>query len=166
VRIDRWSAGAWLLAIVGQPMVGGLVAAVSTVALARKLRSIPNASQQALRLAGLGHLHAGRSIANALTRPWWPLTVAAMLVSRRARTIAAVAAIIPNGLDWWAERAPLDPLRYTVLRLMDDVSYGAGVWVGCWRRRSGIALRPAWSRPDPAASPSDDTRPGPQPSAR
>jgi hypothetical protein len=52
------------------------------------------------------------------------------------------AATVPSLLEWVEQRPPLDPLRWTALRLADDVAYGAGVWAGCVRERSMAALRP------------------------
>jgi hypothetical protein len=103
----------------------------------------------ALRLAGLGHLHAGRTVAIALTRSWWPVTLAVALVSRRARRVAVAAALIPSLLDWWAVRRTIDPARYVGLRIVDDGAYGFGLWRGAFARRSTAALRPklnGWPR--------------------
>ena len=38
---------------------------------ARKLDDVP--AQESVRLAGLGHLYAGRQVASAITRVWWPV---------------------------------------------------------------------------------------------
>lgn len=142
VRVSAYSACTWMLIVCGFPFFGGLVGAYTVVALARKLRDVPNSAFESLRLAGLGNLHAGRLLATAITRAWWPIVVLLALVSRRARTVLLVSALIPAMYEWWSRRPALDPLRYLALRLIDDASYGTGVWEGVIAQRSIDALRP------------------------
>ena len=97
---------------------------------------------EARKLAGQGHLHAGAAVADAVRRAWWPLAATAALVSRRARRGVLAAAVVPPLLEWRRQRPPLDPAQWALLRLLDDVTYGAGVWAGCARERSLVALRP------------------------
>lgn len=142
VRVSGWSATSWLAVAAGWPIVGTAIAGITTVALARKLRHIPDGAKEAVRLAGLGHLFAGRSLANAVTRAWWPLAAIAALVSKRARRAVIVAAIAPPMIDWFRERPSIDPARYVGLRLLDDVAYGAGLMRGALDARSIDSLRP------------------------
>ena len=64
--------------------------------------------------------------------------------ARRALGLSAAAVVA----DAWraaggaAARVGMDPVRFAALTLADDAAYGAGVWVGCARRRSLRALRP------------------------
>ena len=142
LRINRWSAIGWGLIGVGHPVVGTAVGVGSTIALARKLGDTPDRWLVAGRLAGLGNLHAGRLIASAITRPWWPIFVGASLVSRRARRILMLSAVVPNIWRWSRRKPDVDPLRYVALRLVDDVSYGAGVWSGVLREKNFDAITP------------------------
>lgn len=142
VIIDRTSAGAWLLAIIGRPFSAAVVAVVSTARFAFKLRSIPDGTREAVRLAGLGNLYAGRSIAGAAIRAWWPISLLAALVSTRARYLLATAAVVPAGIDWIRSRPDIQPPHYLALRIIDDMAYGSGVAVGCWRRRSIASVLP------------------------
>jgi mycofactocin system glycosyltransferase len=66
----------------------------------------------------------------------------AALVSGRARRPAAVLILVPPLVEWWRRRPRLDPLRWSVASVVDDLSYGAGVWTGCVRSRSFGPLRP------------------------
>lgn len=141
-RVSAYSAGMWTLIACGFPFLGTLVGAYTVVALARKLRDVPNSAQEALRLAGLGNLHAARLLASAITRAWWPIAVILALVSRRARTVLLTAALIPAMYEWWSQRPALDPLRYLAIRIIDDASYGAGVWEGVIAHRSTEAIMP------------------------
>lgn len=142
VQVSVWSAASWALPAIGLPVLGVVVAAGSTAALVRKLPEMPDRTTQAVRLAGLGHLHAGHLSATALTRSWWPLALAGALVSRRARKLLLVSVAVPTVLEWWKVRRSLDPVRFAALRLLDDGAYGFGLWRGAWRRRSPAALLP------------------------
>ena len=95
-----------------------------------------------MRLAGLGHLYGGRLIADAVRRAWWPLALGLATRSRPARRALAASVVVPTLLEWRRIRPPLDPVRWSALRLLDDVAYGTGVWAGCRRERSFRALRP------------------------
>jgi hypothetical protein len=86
-----------------------------------------------MRLAGLGTLSAGRQLAGAVTRAWWPIALGAALVSRRARRAVVAAAIVPPLIDYVHQRPALDPARYLILRLADDAAYGLGLWQGAPR---------------------------------
>ena len=127
VRMSGWSAGSWALAAVGHPLAGVVVGAGSAAALVPKLADVP--PQVALRIAGLGNLHAGRLLADAVRRVWWPIVVIAALRSRRARLIAL---------------ASLLPLRHPV-HLVDDMAYGVGVWKGVWKERTIAPLIPRFT---------------------
>jgi mycofactocin system glycosyltransferase len=142
LRISGWSAATWLAVAAGFPVIGGVIAASTTAMLARKLRNIPDGSREALRLAGLGHLFASRSIASALTRAWWPMAALAALVSKRARRVVIVAALGPALIEWVREHPEVDPLRYVGLRVLDDAAYGVGVLHGSARAKSIDALIP------------------------
>jgi mycofactocin system glycosyltransferase len=142
VRVSAYSAGMWMFIACGFPFLGALVGVYTVVALARKLRDVPNSLRESLRLAGLGNMHAARLIASAITRAWWPIAVIMALISRRARMVLLAAAVIPPMHEWWSERPELGPLRYLALRVIDNASYGVGVWEGAISHRSADALKP------------------------
>ena len=145
LRVSGWSTGLWASIALGFPLIGGVVAAGTAVALSRKLRFLPDAEKESVRLATLGHLHAGKQIASAVTRVWWPIALLLALVSRRARWALCIAALVPALSDWWTTRPHLDPIRYTLLRWVDDMSYGFGVWKGVVREGNYDALIPELS---------------------
>jgi mycofactocin glycosyltransferase len=145
VRMNGWSLAVWALAAAGHPLTGLGVAGGTTVALARRLGDMPDATGQAVRLAGMGHLYAGRQLASAITRSWWPLAVAAALVSRRARWVLLASATVPALIDWVTTRPPRHPVRHLALRLLDDAAYGAGLWRGVITHRTLGPLLPRLS---------------------
>ncbi|HEY3484978.1 MAG TPA: mycofactocin biosynthesis glycosyltransferase MftF [Ilumatobacteraceae bacterium] len=124
VRMSGWSAAAWLLAIAGRPVSSAAIVAGTSAALVRKLPDVP--PQASVRLAALGTLRAGESIASAVRRVWWPIVAVAALFSRRARLVAVASAALA--------RSPI--------RVLDDLAYGAGVWRGMWRERTLDPLVP------------------------
>lgn len=142
LRISPWSALAWALVAAGRPRLGLGVATATTALLPRKLTMLRQPWPEALRLAGLGHLFAVRQMADALVRVWWPLSLLAALVSRRARRAVFAAATVPHLVEWARRRPPMDPLRWIAMRVLDDAAYGAGVWAGCIRERTLDPLVP------------------------
>ena len=157
--VSPWSALVWALAGTGHLLSGATVGAVTTAQLAPRLHGLQHPWSEAARLAGKGHLHAGAAVADAVRRPWWPVALAAAAGSRTARRGVLAAITIPPLIDWWRQRPPLDPARWAALRLLDDVTYGAGVWTGCVRERSLAALRPdltSWPGRRPAIQSAGD----------
>ncbi len=140
LRISGWSAAVWALVLVRRPFAAATVAAGTTLALRRKLGDLP--ARESVRLAGLGHLYAGRQVASAITRTWWPAALVAAAVLRRSRSPLLAAATVPALLDWFGGERPHDLVRYVALRLADDVAYGAGVWMGAIEQRSIGSLAP------------------------
>lgn len=149
--LSVWSVGAWGLTVTGHPIAGVAVTLGAATALARKLRSkVEHPLPLALRLAGLGTLAAGRQLAEATTRVWWPFALTAALLSRRARLVVAAVALARPLAAWVRLRPSLDPARFTVLHVLDDAAYGLGVWQGALAARTTAPLRPdltSWPAP-------------------
>lgn len=135
--VSPWSAAVWTATAMGHPVLGVGVAAGSAAALAKKLPVLEPRSAAGLALRG--HLGAGQQIARALVRPWWPVTLGAAVVSRRARRVA-VAAVVTHLVT-----TPGRP-RTRVLALVDDMAYAVGVWKGALRAGNPGALIPAFPR--------------------
>jgi mycofactocin system glycosyltransferase len=142
LAVSPWSAVAWGLVGLCAPVTGTAVAAGTTALLAPRLSGLDHPWQEAAQLAGRGHLYAGLSVAGAVRRPWWPFAAIAAIVSHRARIGVAAAVAVPALLEWRRLRPQLDPVRWTAVRLADDLAYGTGVWSGCLRARSFAALKP------------------------
>ncbi len=143
LRMSGWSAAVWALVLARRPVAAAAVATGTTIALRRKLHDLP--AQESLRLAGLGHLHAGRQVAGSITRAWWPLALVVALLFRRWRPLVLAAATVPAALDWLAGRTSLAPGPYIALRVADDVAYASGLWIGVVEQRRGGALAPKFT---------------------
>ncbi|MEV6486016.1 mycofactocin biosynthesis glycosyltransferase MftF [Streptomyces sp. NPDC051576] len=131
----RWSA----------PAVGAVLVGV-TFRIGRKLDGTRHPHRLAAQLTANGALAAVAQTSALLNRHWWPLTVVGCVASRRIRRAAAVAALADIALEYRRDRAHLDPIRYGVARRLDDVAYGAGVWLSALKGRSTTALRPRITR--------------------
>jgi mycofactocin system glycosyltransferase len=148
-RLSLESAAVWGSFVAGAPLVGAAVVVWTNIRLRRKLPAVP--ATEAVRLGVQGHLSAGRQLARCSVRAWWPATLVAALLSRRARWLAA-AGMAVSVLDARrdAQRvgtaACFDAVASGVLAVVDDLAYGTGLWRGCWRARSLRALLPSISR--------------------
>jgi hypothetical protein len=105
----------------------------SAFAFARKADDVP--APDAVRLVLVGHLAAGRQVAKACVREWWPVMLVGSLFSRRIRRIWGLALVLRLATD---PRKPAD----RVIGVVDDMAYGAGVWRGVIRQRSLRAVLP------------------------
>jgi mycofactocin glycosyltransferase len=97
--------------------------------------------RQRARVISVGLIAAIRLTAAAVMRAWWPIFFLLGSYFIRPSFTLAVCALFPvmTGL---LRHKPSHPLRYTMLRILDPIAYGAGVWAGAFRRRSLRCLLP------------------------
>ena len=146
LRMSGWSLGVWALLVLRRPVLALGVAGGTAVALQRKLTDVP--PQESARLVGLGHLAAGRQLASAVTRVWWPIAVVAALFVRKARLPVAAALALPSVVDAVRGRS-VQPLIDAPLSTVEQMAYGAGVWAGVAGERQVGPLLPeltSWPR--------------------
>ncbi len=141
VRASAWSLAAWAALTAGHPAAAAATALGSAALLPRRLRSVGVPPAESLRLALLGHLGAGRQLADAATRAWWPAAVPALAATRRGRLLLA-ASLGRHVLDWQRVRPGCALPHWVAARVADDLAYGAGVWWGALRHRTTAPLRP------------------------
>ncbi len=139
VRVNVWSAIVWALVLLRRPLLALTVLAGAIAALARKLRAIP--PMESARLAGLGTVAAGRQLADATTRVWWPIALLTATTVRRSRLPIAAAVIAPAAAAAIRQRSK-QPLVDAPVQLLDRMAYGAGVWAGAASARDFAALLP------------------------
>ncbi len=136
------SAAMWALLALRRPGDAAAAGARSLRPLLDSLQGVPDAHREALRLLLRGHLAAGRNLAEATGRVWWPLALGGALAVRRLRAPLAVALLACPVLEYVEGRRPTDPLRTVALRVIDRAAYGAGVWRSAIAERSARALLP------------------------
>ena len=148
VVISPESAAAWVLALTGR--LPGLLAAAAVLGrgaaqLADRLRAPggPRPLGLAAVLVARGTVASARTLARAVTRHHWPLALAAAVVSRRARWLVTGIAVGDAVDGWWPHRREIDLPTFAAGRRLEDLAYGAGVWLGAVRARDARALLPA-----------------------
>ena len=145
--LQPWAVAGWTAIAAGWPLAGALAGLAPAVSLRRRLPAMPERDREAVRLAALGFIRAGEQLASCLTRVWWPVALTASFVSRRARRPLLATAAVPIAIGWVRTlggpgESRSNPLAYVVLRAVDDLSYGAGVWAGALRERRPGAILP------------------------
>ncbi|MBU1250469.1 MAG: mycofactocin biosynthesis glycosyltransferase MftF [Actinobacteria bacterium] len=140
----------WTLVFVGAllaqrrwslPIAAG-AAAVAAVRIGSRLRPTPDRARIAVRLTGLGALAATAQTAELLTRHWWPVAAVGSLVSRRLGRAVVVAAVADAVYEHRRTATGMGLVSFAIARRLDDLAYGAGLWIGAMRERSSRALRP------------------------
>ena len=141
-RLSGWTLAVWTLLVLRRPVVAGATALGTAIALQRKLRDLPPI--EPVRLTLLGHLAAGRQLASAVRRAWWPIALVGALVSRRVRCWLAIAVVAPPLIEA-VNRRSWRPLLDGPAAVFDDVAYGVGVWRGVIDERTAGPLLPSIS---------------------
>jgi hypothetical protein len=75
---------------------------------------------------------------------WWPLFAVASLVTTQPIITWSFCVLIPT-LFALTKKKPRQPLTYVVVRSLDDMSYGIGVWKGAIQRKSLRCLLPVFT---------------------
>ncbi|MDP3711524.1 MAG: mycofactocin biosynthesis glycosyltransferase MftF [Mycobacteriales bacterium] len=132
-----WPTAVVALLLTRRPGPALLAAAVPTVRLARQLDGLPG------EVAAVTVAQGVSGTAQRLGRVLGSL--APLLV--RGRTGVALA-VLPHVVEWARLRPPVDPVRWTAVRAVDELAYGLGVWAGALRHRTARPLLPSLRRPD------------------
>lgn len=145
--LSPWFAAAGAACLLRRPVLAPVVAAALVQAvrtLEVALPEIPERRSTSGRIAMRGLGWAVRQEASLTLRHWWPLAAVGSLWSSDVRrvvvsSLAVDAAVqVHDGLTSGRVPRPSDLLA----RRLDDVAYGAGLWVGCLRTRRLAALLP------------------------
>ncbi len=121
--------------------VAALAVAWHAVRLRRVLPETPGRSRLIAELTFEGLAASTMQASSLLLRHWSPLVLSAALVSRRARRVVAAALVVDLLGDSPARPRMFRPSDVLARRL-DDLAYGAGVWLGALRARSLTCVRP------------------------
>jgi mycofactocin system glycosyltransferase len=150
--ISGWTLLLWLLMAVGS-VIGYLasvaIAATAARRIARSLNGVESKPRDVVTLAVRGLGSAALQLASAMCRHYWPIALLFAIVCRRFRHIVLLAAVVDGVADWLSrhnnaevETKQLGVVPYLVLKRLDDLAYGAGMWTGMVQERHPGPLKP------------------------
>jgi hypothetical protein len=140
--------------LAGRPAVAGLSFTGSVLAMRRTVHRAGLPARGVLPAMLNGTRQTWLGIGRYACQYGMPVLAAALVAPggssrarRWARRAGAASLLLgPPLTAWSARRRSLDPARYVLGHLADDVAYGAGVWAGALRARNVAPVRPviAW----------------------
>ncbi|MGV0741173.1 mycofactocin biosynthesis glycosyltransferase MftF [Mycolicibacterium sp. XJ870] len=150
--ISGWTLMVWLLMAMGS-CLGYLsslaVAVVTGRRIARSLSTVDTEPKEVAVVAAHGLWSSALQLCSAICRHYWPIALIAALLFRRARQAVLVAAVVDGVVDWATRRGnadddtkPVGLFTHIVLKRVDDIAYGTGLWTGVLRERHLGALKP------------------------
>ncbi|BDB40573.1 MULTISPECIES: mycofactocin biosynthesis glycosyltransferase MftF [Mycobacterium] len=152
VVISGWALMAWILMSLGTglaQLASIMVALVTGRRIAKAMRSAETSLWDVIVVATRGLWSAALQLASALCRHYWPVALIAAIVSRHFRRVVVVAAVVDGVADWLRRRdaaeddaEPIGLLTFLLLKRVDDLAYGIGLWYGVLRERNLSALKP------------------------
>jgi mycofactocin glycosyltransferase len=150
--ISGWTLVAWMLLAMGSSigyLASILVATITGRRIAKSLSNVETEPREVAVVAAHGLWSAALQLAAAICRHYWPMAFIAALLSRRCRHVVLVAAIVDGVVDWITRSGNADDdtkrvglVSYILLKRLDDIAYGAGLWAGVIRERHLGALKP------------------------
>jgi mycofactocin glycosyltransferase len=150
--ISGWTLVAWILLAMGSGigyLASMVVAAITGRRIAKSLSTVETEPKEVAAVAAHGLWSAALQLASAICRHYWPIALIAALWSRRCRQVVLVAAVVDGVADWITRNGNADDdtkrvglLTYVLLKRLDDIAYGVGLWTGVVRERHVGALKP------------------------
>lgn len=153
--ISGWALMAWILMSFGTGLaqLASLVIAVLTgrrIAMAIRRDGASDTSlRDVIVIATRGLWSAALQLASALCRHYWPVALVAAILSRHCRRVFLIAAVVDGVADWLRRRnacdedaEPIGLLTFLLLKRVDDLAYGIGLWYGVLRDRNVGPLKP------------------------
>jgi mycofactocin system glycosyltransferase len=150
--ISGWALIAWILVALGSGI--GYLASLAVAALTgRRIAAAMRGADTRLRdvaaVATLGLWSAALQLASAICRHYWPIALLGAVLSRHCRRVVVIAAIVDGVVDWASRKGAIDDetrpiglLSYLLLKRVDDLAYGVGLWCGVVRERNIRPLKP------------------------
>ena len=136
-------AAAVAMGLARRPLPALALSVLSGLALARRAGKAGIPSDLVARWNCEALLSTAEGMGRAGTIVAAPVLVAMAATSRRYRWSALALLLAPPMGEWLRRRPALDPVRWSVASLADDVAYGLGVWRGCLRERTFSPLIPS-----------------------
>jgi mycofactocin system glycosyltransferase len=144
VVTSAWLAAAGAALLAGQPSPALVALASHTVTAARGLRAAGLPWRSTARATGTSVGTAWQGMGRYGTQFAAPALLALAVVGGNpVRRCAAASLLLGPPLASWVRRRPrLDPVRYVLGHVADDVAYGLGVLSGCLREATVAPLCP------------------------
>jgi hypothetical protein len=155
--LHPWPSAVTGLLLARRPALAGLAATVATIQLARRLRKsgVPQPAMAAASMTSEAVTTTALGMGRAVTQLALPAALISSTAFRghRVERLATLAALVitPTLRDWLSLRPPLDPVRWSLASIADDLAYGAGVWSGAVTARTIKPLLPRRGSPDRVA---------------
>lgn len=150
--ISGWTLVAWMLMAMGSTvgyLASVVVAAMTGRRIAKSLATVETEPKEVAVVAAQGLWSAVLQLASAICRHYWPIAMVAALLSQRCRHVVLIAAVLDGVVDWLSRNGNADDdtkrlglPTYLLLKRLDDIAYGAGLWTGVVRERDLGALKP------------------------
>ncbi len=152
LMISGWALAAWVLMAIGSSfsyLASLLVAALTGRRIAKTLQGSDTRIWDVLAVAARGLWSSAMQLASAICRHYWPIALLAAIVFRPCRRVVLIAAVLDGVVDWASRRRsadedarPIGLLTYVLLKRLDDLAYGLGLWYGVVRERNIGPLKP------------------------
>jgi mycofactocin system glycosyltransferase len=150
--LSGWTLLVWILLAMGSGIgyiASTVVAAMTGRKIAKVLSTVDTEPKEVAAVAAQGLWSAALQLASAICRHYWPVALVAAVLFRRCRQVVLVAAVVDGVVDWVTRNGNADEdskrvglLAYLLLKRLDDIAYGLGLWTGVVRERHLGALKP------------------------
>lgn len=153
--LSGWTFFVWVMLAFGSSFgyVASTVAAlVAGRRIAASLRTVETEPKEVAAVAAHGLWSSALQLASAICRHYWPVAFVAAVLFRRCRRVLLVAAVLDGVVDWVSRDRHTEAddddtkrvglVAYIVLKRLDDMAYGLGLWTGVVRERHLGALKP------------------------
>jgi mycofactocin system glycosyltransferase len=150
--ISGWTLLVWILLSMGSGIgyfASTIVALITGRRIANSLRTVDTEPKEVAAVAAQGLWAAALQLASAICRHYWPIALVAAVLFRRCRQVVLVAAVVDGVVDWASRDRNTDDeaqrvglITYLLLKRLDDIAYGLGLWSGVVRERHLGALKP------------------------
>ena len=152
LMISGWALTAWILMAFGSSigyLASLFVAGLTGRRVAKSMQGTETQTWDVVTVAARSLWSAALQLASAICRHYWPVALVAAMLFRSCRRVVLVAAIVDGVVDWANRRQaadedarPIGLLTYLVLKRIDDLAYGLGLWYGVLRERNVGPLKP------------------------
>lgn len=152
LMISGWALTAWILMAFGSSigyLASLFVAGLTGRRVAKSMQGTETQTWDVVTVAARSLWSAALQLASAICRHYWPVALVAAMLFRSCRRVVVVAAIVDGVADWANRRQaadedarPIGLLTYLLLKRIDDLAYGLGLWYGVLRERNFGPLKP------------------------